>query len=121
MARTPTDGDDGSDTLDIAAITAKITVDLGSAATGKGSASSSQSGSDTLWGIENVVTGSGNDTITASKVVNVMDGGGGNDTFRFLSADHANGDTIKGFQPGDKIDLSSIDTNGAAKGDGSSS
>ena len=111
-------GDDGSDTLDMTAITSKITIDLGSAATGKSSASSSQSGSDTLWTIENVLTGSGNDTITASKLVNLMDGGGGNDTFRFLSADHANGDTIKGFEPGDKIDLSGIDTNGATKGDG---
>ena len=64
-----------------------------------------------LWGIENVVTGSGDDTITASSAVNVMDGGAGNDTFRFLSAADANGDTILGFQPGDKIDLSAIDAN----------
>ena len=38
-----------------------------------------------------------------------MDGGGGNDTFRFLSSADADGDTILGFQPGDKIDLSAID------------
>ena len=64
-------------------------------------------------GIENVVTGSGNDTITASKAVNVMDGGTGNDTFKFLSAADANGDTILGFQPGDKIDVSAIDAGSA--------
>ena len=99
----------GNDTLDMAAITANITVDLGTGFKGRGSAWSSQSGTDVLWGIENVVTGSGDDTITASKSVNVMDGGAGHDTFRFLSSADADGDTILGFQPGDKIDLSAID------------
>ena len=70
-------GAGGSDTLDMAAITANITVDLGTGFQGRGSASSSQSGTDVLWGIENVVTGSGDDVITASKAVNVMDGGAG--------------------------------------------
>ena len=99
----------GNDTLDMAAITANISVDLGTGFQGRGSASSNQSGTDVLWGIENVVTGSGDDTITASKAVNVMDGGAGTDTFRFLSSADANGDTILGFQPGDKIDVSAID------------
>ncbi|ODT08495.1 MAG: hypothetical protein ABS58_02165 [Mesorhizobium sp. SCN 65-20] len=109
-------GSGGSDTLDMAAITANITVDLGTGFQGRGSASSSQSGTDTLWGIENVVTGSGDDVITASKAVNVMDGGAGEDTFKFLSTADADGDTIVGFQPGDKIDLSAINagsTNGS--------
>jgi Ca2+-binding RTX toxin-like protein len=109
-------GDAGSDTLDMAAITANLTVDLGTGFAGRGSASSSQSGNDTLWNVENVVTGSGNDTITASSAVNVIDGGAGNDTFRFLSAGDADGDTIAGFQPGDKIDLGGIDANGGAGG-----
>ncbi|SFJ28160.1 Ca2+-binding protein, RTX toxin-related [Phyllobacterium sp. CL33Tsu] len=109
-------GDAGSDTLDMAAITANLTVDLGTGFAGRGSASSSQSGNDTLWNVENVVTGSGNDTITASSAVNVIDGGAGNDTFRFLSAGDADGDTIAGFQPGDKIDLGGIDANGGAAG-----
>ena len=39
----------------------------------------------------------------------MIDGGGGADTFKFLSSADANGDTIVGFQPGDKIDLSGID------------
>ena len=108
-------GSGGSDTLDMAAITANITVDLGTGFQGRGSASSSQSGTDVLWGIENVVTGSGDDVITASKAVNVMDGGTGEDTFRFLSAADADGDTILGFQPGDKIDLSAINA-GSANG-----
>jgi Ca2+-binding RTX toxin-like protein len=109
-------GDAGSDTLDMAAITANLTVDLGTGFAGRGSASSNQSGNDTLWNVENVVTGSGNDTITASSAVNVIDGGAGNDTFRFLSAGDADGDTIAGFQPGDKIDLGGIDANGGTGG-----
>ena len=109
-------GDAGNDTLDMAAITANLTVDLGSGFMGRGSASSSQSGSDTLWNVENAVTGSGADTITANGAVNVIDGGAGNDTFRFLSEADADGDTIVGFQPGDKIDFSGIDANGNAAG-----
>ncbi|TXR46370.1 peroxidase family protein [Phyllobacterium endophyticum] len=109
-------GDAGIDTLDLAAITANLSVDLGTGFMGRGSASSTQSGNDTLWNVENVVTGSGNDTITASSVVNIIDGGAGNDTFRFLSAGDADGDTIAGFQPGDKIDLGGVDANGGAGG-----
>ena len=102
-------GGAGNDTLDMSAITANITADLGTGLMGRGSASSSQSGNDTLWGVENIVTGSGNDTITASASVNVIDGGAGQDVYRFHSAADANGDTIVSFQPGDKIDLSGID------------
>lgn len=109
-------GGDGNDTLDMAAISADITADLGTGFMGRGSVTSAQSGSDTIWGIENIVTGSGNDTITASAAVNVMDGGAGNDTFRFLSAADADGDTIMGFQPGDRIDLSAMDANWCAAG-----
>jgi Ca2+-binding RTX toxin-like protein len=102
----------GNDTLDMAAITANITVNLG-ANNGHGSASSVQSGTDTLYNIENVVTGSGADTITASNGVNVMDGGAGTDTFVFTSATAADGDTILGFEAGDKVDLSGIDAKDA--------
>jgi len=102
-------GEPGNDTLDMSSILSNAAVDLGSGFMGRGSAVSAETGSDTIWGFENVVTGSGNDTITASNAVNVMDGGEGNDTFRFLSAAAADGDTIVGFQPGDKIDLSAID------------
>ncbi len=94
-----------------------VTVNLGSGALANGSASSSQTGNDTLWGIENVYTGSGNDTITASNAVNVINGGAGNDTFRFVSIAGADGDTIVGFEPGDRLDLSAIDANQSAAGD----
>ncbi|MBJ6127906.1 peroxidase family protein [Microvirga splendida] len=106
----------GTDTLDMSAITANITANLGGNGASNGSVFSSQSGTDTVWGVENIVTGSGNDTITANHAVNVIDGGAGNDVFRFLSAADANGDTILGFQPGDRLDLSAIDANGGAGG-----
>ncbi|QNI02547.1 heme peroxidase [Halomonas sp. SH5A2] len=107
-------GGTGSDTLDMSAITAAITADLGTGFMGRGSVSSTQTGNDGLWGVENIVTGSGDDTITANHAANVMDGGAGNDTFRFHSAADADGDTLMGFQPGDRIDLSGIDANGCA-------
>ncbi len=110
------DGGNGIDSLDLSAITANLTVDLGNGLLGRGSALSSQSGTDTLWSIENVATGSGDDTITASAAVNVMEGGAGNDTFRFLSAASADGDTILDFEPGDRLDLAGIDANTATGG-----
>ncbi len=109
-------GGAGSDTLDMARTSGDATVNLGTGFMMGGSASSTATGSDTLWGVENVVTGAGNDTITASSAVNVIDGGAGNDTYRFLSATDADGDTILGFQPGDRIDLSGIDANAGAAG-----
>ena len=107
-------GGTGIDTLDMSAIMANITVDLGSS--GRGRASSAETGSDTLHGVENIVTGSGDDVITASSAVNVIDGGDGDDILRFLSARDADGDTIAGFQPGDRIDLSGIDADTGACG-----
>jgi Ca2+-binding RTX toxin-like protein len=110
------DGGNGSDTLNLSTITANLTVDLGNGLLGRGSAVSSQSGTDTLWSIENVATGAGNDTITASRAVNVMEGGAGNDTFRFLDVASADGDTILDFEPGDRLDLSGIDANTTTAG-----
>ncbi|XIA62897.1 M10 family metallopeptidase C-terminal domain-containing protein [Bradyrhizobium sp. TZ2] len=98
-------GGPGSDTLDMSAVSANVTVNLGSGPLLNGTASSSQTGNDTIWGIENVNTGPGNDTITASNAVNVMNGGGGNDTFKFTSASAADGDTILAFGAGDHVDL----------------
>jgi Ca2+-binding RTX toxin-like protein len=109
-------GDAGSDTLDMSAITANLTVDIGNGFMSQGSASSTQSGHDTLWGFENVVTGSGDDTIIANASVNVIEGGAGRDTFRFQSEANADGDTITSFQAGDKIDLSGTDANNAVAG-----
>ncbi len=107
-------GEDGNDTLDLSALTAAVEVNLGAGL--RGSASSAQSGADTLQGIENVITGSGDDTITAGNAANVMDGGAGDDTFRFLTVQAADGDRIVGFEPGDVIDLGAIDADLGAVG-----
>ncbi|MFG1342031.1 peroxidase family protein [Xanthobacter autotrophicus] len=66
---------------------------------------------------QNVATGSGDDTIVAGRRANVMDGGEGDDVFVFRSARAADGDTILGFEPGDRIDLSAIDANRGMTGD----
>ncbi len=90
-----------------------MTVDLG--AGGRGSATSAQSGSDTPWNIENVITGAGADTIIANTSVNSSMAALGNDVFKFGSTvAAADGDTIVGFQAGDRLDLSGIDANGGA-------
>jgi Ca2+-binding RTX toxin-like protein len=110
------DGGAGNDTLDLGSLSAATRVDLGNGVGGRGSVTGNQSGTDTLYGIENVTTGSGNDTIVASNAVNIIDGGAGSDVFVFGSAASANGDTIRGFETGDKIDLSGIDANSGAAG-----
>jgi Ca2+-binding RTX toxin-like protein len=112
-------GDAGNDTLDLAFLTADAVVDLGTGVGGRGSAVSAESGTDTLYGVENVTTGSGDDTIIMSNAVNVVDGGAGEDIFVFGSAAAAHGDTIRGFEAGDKIDLSGIDANAGVAGNNS--
>jgi Ca2+-binding RTX toxin-like protein len=101
-------GEDGTDTLDYAATSANLTVDLGNGFNQRGSVSGGTTGSDTFYGFENFIGGSGHDTIVASSAVNVIDGGLGDDVFKFTSAANANGDTIYGFQTGDRIDFSGM-------------
>ncbi|WP_138933513.1 peroxidase family protein [Roseovarius arcticus] len=111
-------GGTGTDTLDMSRVIEDITVDLGSGPDGRGQASSAETGTDVLWSIENFIGGAGDDVITAGQARNMLDGGAGNDVYRFLSAQDADGDTIGSFQPGDKIDLSQIDANGSGAGNG---
>jgi Ca2+-binding RTX toxin-like protein len=108
-------GEAGTDTLDYAAVSANIEVDLGSGLLGRGQVVIGAE-TDTIYGFENVITGAGNDRIIANASVNAMDGGAGNDTFVFSSVEAANGDTIFNFAPGDKIDLSGIDADHGAAG-----
>ncbi|WP_116654487.1 M10 family metallopeptidase C-terminal domain-containing protein [Pelagibacterium sediminicola] len=68
-------GGGGSDTYDLSRITADVTVNLAA-----GTASSAQTGTDTLATIENVIGGSGNDTISGKSGANRLEGGAGNDT-----------------------------------------
>jgi Ca2+-binding RTX toxin-like protein len=104
-------GDVGTDTLDMSAVMANIEANLGT-----GSAGWAKVGtvSDQLYSIENIVTGSGNDTITASGSANVIDTGAGHDTVVFRSASDANHDTILNFEAGDKIDVTGF-MNGAVQ------
>lgn len=111
-------GGSGSDTADYSAITASIVADLGTGFGTRGHVQSAQSGNDVVWSIETFLSGSGNDVITSGNGANVIDGGAGNDTFRFTSTEAAHGDTILGFAPGDRIDLSGIDANGSQAGNG---
>ena len=108
-------GDEGSDTLDMSAILADANVRLGSAGNDRGAVVVGDS-IDTLWSVENVVSGAGNDTIIASDAVNVMDGGEGNDTFVFESAAAADGDIIRGFSAGDVLCFSNLDADAGIEG-----
>jgi hypothetical protein len=72
------EGGGGSDTADYSDQTTAITVKLGD-----GTATGSGIGKDTLKSIENVVTGSGSDTITCSSTSSNVFAGGGNDTIIF--------------------------------------
>jgi Ca2+-binding RTX toxin-like protein len=99
-------GGGASDTLDMSAISARIEANLGT-----GYAGWAKVGTETnhLYGIENIATGSGDDTITASDAHNTIDVGdhsaAGHDTVIFRTAASADGDNILNFQTGDKIDL----------------
>lgn len=114
IAATIDDGNDhyaggsGSDTYDATTTSADLTVDLDA-----GVASSSETGEDTLTGIENVNCGSGNDTIVANDEVNTFTGGEGADTFVFgsvaaIGMGSGSRDKILDFAVGDRIDLDKI-------------
>ena len=64
------DGQAGANTLDMSHTSAAATVNLAT-----GTASSAQTGAATLVSIQNVIGGSGNDTITGSALDNVITGG----------------------------------------------
>jgi len=71
-----------------------------------------RTGDDTIFGAETIKSVIKNSTIVASMTVNVLEGGLGHNTFVFASAVDADGDTIIGFQPGDRIDLSGMTDQG---------
>jgi Ca2+-binding RTX toxin-like protein len=65
------DGGAGTDTLDYTGTTSNVTVNL---------ATPSATGFTSVAGIENVIGGNGNDTLTGDANANVLTGGAGNDT-----------------------------------------
>ena len=92
--------DTGNDTVDYTKAAAKVVVDLD---TGGGSGTTSNDGdggSDTLFGLENVIgSANGSDTITGDSGVNILDGLGGSD----LIYGDAGNDTIYGRNDNDKL------------------
>jgi Ca2+-binding RTX toxin-like protein len=82
-------GDAGVDTYDMSVTTAAANINLTT-----GVASSAETGTDTLSGIENVSASGGDDTLTDGAGSNNLLGNAGNDTF-VLTADDAR-DTING-------------------------
>ena len=66
-------GGSGNDTISFSGVSAALRIEL------SGTARSTQTGTDLLNSIENVIGGGGNDRIEGNSVANLMDGGGGND------------------------------------------
>ncbi|MFC5069097.1 glycerophosphodiester phosphodiesterase family protein [Flaviflagellibacter deserti] len=103
------DGGDGIDTVSYLAglsDTTGVTVDLST-----GSAYGDEAGADELVGIENVIGGKGDDTLTGDDAANVLDGSAGNDTIDGGAGDDtlkggAGDDTIAGGAGVDTLDLS---------------
>ena len=87
------DGGDGIDTVEYAADSDGVTVDLGT-----GKANGDGIGRDTLTGIENVVGGLGDDVLIGNALANVLDGGKGNDRITAGA-----GDTVIGGEGDDTI------------------
>jgi len=100
------------DTVNFSAFASALTIDLDGQSTVKTGA-----GNFHIRNFENVIGGSGKDTIIASADVNVLKGGGGADTFVFETVAAVKGDKILDFTQGsDKINLSAIDANGSGTG-----
>ena len=89
-------GGAGLDTIDMSGITAPVTINLA-----QSTASSSQTGQDSLSSIENAIGGSGSDAITGNGGDNRLDGSGGDDIINAGSGDDiviggAGNDTMNG-------------------------
>ena len=88
------DGGAGIDTFDFSALTSGVTVALG------GLALLSPVNTDVLISIENLIGGSGSDTITGNGVANRIEGRGGNDLLAGLLGD----DTLDGGTGADTLE-----------------
>jgi len=89
------DGGSDADTITYERTTQGVVVNLLA-----GTASGAEIGSDTLANIENVIGGSGNDTITGNGNANLLEGRGGNDT---LTAIGGNGNILRGGEGDDAL------------------
>jgi glucose/arabinose dehydrogenase len=93
------DGGGGSDTVSYAETTQGVVVDL-SALTDQ--ATGTEIGTDNLTSIENVIGGSGDDTLTGDAGDNILTGGDGGDQFVFRAPGDGI-DTIADFAAGDGL------------------
>ncbi|WP_234461617.1 beta strand repeat-containing protein [Stutzerimonas stutzeri] len=91
------DGGTGTDTIDYSAESSDLTLTL---TTGAGNSSGTVTGNDTISNVENIIGGSGNDSITGSDDFNRLEGGLGNDS---LSGGLGN-DTLLGGTGDDTLD-----------------
>jgi len=96
-------GRGGVDTLDESNATVDLSINLSLT-----SAQTTGLGSDTFANLENVLTGSGNDTITGNTANNVLNGGSGNDTYAFLEGFGT--DTVVDSAGNDTLDFSAVTT-----------
>jgi len=103
------DGGEGCDTLDYSSSEGGITVDFTA-----GTATGSDIGSDTFYGIENAVGGSGDDHFVVGQQPVVLEGGSGDDVFEFTDPPPACSPApilheIVDFEVGDRIRMSKYD------------
>ena len=127
-------GNAGIDTIDYSAFVADLVVNLGGTNDVLGSGTAGNL--DNINSIQNIISGSGNDSILGDTLVNIINGGGGNDTINggggadrltgsagadtfvyIVTGDSILGagrDVIADFVSGvDKLDFSAIDANTA--------
>ena len=95
------DGGRGMDTVDYSAVSSSLVVN-----TTTGIASSSETGTDTLTAIDNVIGGSGNDTFIGYSSVDTFHGGAGDDTFIASRGS----DVLDGGDGTDVVDYSAFST-----------
>ncbi len=98
------DGGIGNDTYSLSATTASAVVNLTT-----NTSSSAQTGVDTLIGIETVIGGAGNDSMTDGAGASNLQGGNGNDVF-IVTNDNAR-DILRGSGGVDSIDYSALSAN----------
>jgi hypothetical protein len=75
------DGGAGNNTVSYESSTAAVTIDLGA-----GTGSNGDAQGDTYFNIQNATGGAGNDLIIASGVINVINGGAGNNTVSYQNS-----------------------------------
>jgi len=108
------DGGGDTDTYDLSGTSASATVNLST-----GLASSSQTGSDTLTGVENVIGSSGANTLTGDNANNALTGQGGIDTLSGgggadTLTGNGNRDTLTGGAGADMFVFSSTSDSGTS-------